>query len=45
MDSELYDYHDIAYPFQVINDPGTAENYGVVTLRGEWQHTPSSSDH
>jgi ABC-type polysaccharide/polyol phosphate transport system ATPase subunit len=42
MDTEIYDYHDIAYPFQVVNDPGTGENYGVVTLQGEWQHTPSS---
>jgi hypothetical protein len=41
-DTELYDYHDIAYPFQVINDPDIGENYGVVTLQGEWQHTPSS---
>lgn len=35
-DSEIYDYHDRAYPFRVsIGVP--RERYGVVTLGGEWQ--------
>lgn len=34
-DTELYDYHDRAYPFRV--QPGTSrEIYGLVTLNGEW---------
>lgn len=40
LDTELYDYHDNSYPFQVVNDSGTGEKFGVVTLRGEWQHIP-----
>lgn len=35
-DTEMYDYHDRAYPFLVY--PGkSGERYGVVTLGGEWQ--------
>jgi hypothetical protein len=33
-DTEIYDYHDRAYPFWVVRDKG--EIYGVVTLLGEW---------
>jgi len=34
-DTEMYDYHDRAYPFRV--RPGASrEQYGLVTLGGEW---------
>jgi lipopolysaccharide transport system ATP-binding protein len=37
-DSEMYDYHDRAYPFRV--STGTSrERFGMVTLRGDWQIT------
>jgi ABC-type polysaccharide/polyol phosphate transport system ATPase subunit len=39
-DTEMYDYHDRAYPFRVINYIGVREKYGLMTLRGEWQHVP-----
>ncbi len=40
-DTEMYDCHDRAYPFRVLNrDNGTKERYGLVTLRGEWRHDP-----
>lgn len=36
-DSEMFDYHDRAYPFRVENDPSTqGERYGAIALRGEW---------
>jgi ABC-type polysaccharide/polyol phosphate transport system ATPase subunit len=36
-DTEIYDYHDRAYPFRVVNaHPRGQEQYGIVTLRGEW---------
>jgi hypothetical protein len=38
-DTETFDYHDRLYPFRVINRGGEVkEQYGLVTLRGEWQH-------
>jgi homopolymeric O-antigen transport system ATP-binding protein len=37
-DTEMFDYHDRAYPFRVVNPPGGfGERYGLMTLRGEWQ--------
>jgi lipopolysaccharide transport system ATP-binding protein len=39
-DTELYDYHDRAYPFRVVNLSGEVqERYGLMTLRGEWKHS------
>ncbi|MGC9397899.1 MAG: ABC transporter ATP-binding protein [Anaerolineae bacterium] len=35
-DDEMYDYHDRLYPFRV-RSPGGAEQYGLITLDGEWQ--------
>jgi hypothetical protein len=41
-DTETFDYHDRLYPFRVINRGGEIkEQYGLVTLRGEWQHIAS----
>jgi ABC-type polysaccharide/polyol phosphate transport system ATPase subunit len=38
-DTEMYDYHDRAYPFRVINIDGVIkERYGIITLCGEWKH-------
>lgn len=34
-DTEIFDYHDRAYPFRVVNY-GTVERYGLMTLQGEW---------
>lgn len=36
-DSEIFDFHDRAYPFRVVNYLGVKEKYGLVTLRGEWE--------
>jgi len=33
-DTEMYDYHDRLYSFQVL--PSEGEKYGLVTLQGEW---------
>lgn len=42
-DTETFDYHDRPYPFRVINRGGEIkEQYGLVTLRGEWQHIAST---
>lgn len=42
-DTELYDYHHIAYDFRVLNyGHGNVEKYGLVTLDGIWQHSPGS---
>jgi lipopolysaccharide transport system ATP-binding protein len=35
-DTEIFDYHDQAYPFRVVNDETIGERYGLMTLRGEW---------
>lgn len=41
-DTETFDYHDRLYPFRIINRGGEVnEQYGLVTLRGEWQHAAS----
>ncbi len=34
-DTEMYDYHDRAYPFRVLS--GGGERYGMVTLMGRWE--------
>jgi len=40
-DTEIYDYHDRAFAFRVSNDePTIRERYGLMTLRGEWEHVP-----
>lgn len=35
-DTEMYDYHDRAYSFRVVNG-SVREKYGMMTLRGEWK--------
>jgi lipopolysaccharide transport system ATP-binding protein len=36
-DTVVFDYHDRAYPFRVVNKMAdTVERYGMVTLNGEW---------
>ena len=36
-DKEIYDYHDRAYPFRVVNSGGVfKERYGLMTLWGTW---------
>ena len=35
-DTEIFDYHDRAYPFRVVNGDEVRERYGMITLRGEW---------
>jgi len=35
-DSEIFDYHDRAYPFRVVNYLANSEKYGLMTLSGEW---------
>jgi lipopolysaccharide transport system ATP-binding protein len=38
-DTEMFDYHDRGYSFRVLNlSVESRERYGLVTLRGEWQH-------
>jgi lipopolysaccharide transport system ATP-binding protein len=40
-DTETYDYHDRVYSFRVMNQgDNRQERYGLVTLSGEWAHTP-----
>ncbi len=37
-DTEIFDYHDRAYPFRVVNaESDVHEVYGLMTLRGEWE--------
>jgi ABC-type polysaccharide/polyol phosphate transport system ATPase subunit len=37
-ESEIFDYHDRAFPFRVINtNKSTKEKYGLMTMQGEWQ--------
>jgi lipopolysaccharide transport system ATP-binding protein len=39
-DTEFYDHFDRAFSFRVANGRGGfPEHYGLMTLRGEWQHT------
>lgn len=35
-DTEMFDYHDQAYSFRVVNDGTQKERYGLVTLGGRW---------
>jgi lipopolysaccharide transport system ATP-binding protein len=38
-DTEMFDYHDRAYSFRVDNrGHDIQERYGLMSLRGEWQH-------
>jgi homopolymeric O-antigen transport system ATP-binding protein len=42
-DTEMFDYHHVAYDFRVLNyGHSNVEKYGLVTLDGVWQHTPGS---
>lgn len=42
-DTEIFDYHHMAYDFRVLNyGHSNVEKYGVVTLDGVWQHTTGS---
>ena len=42
-DTEIFDYHHIAYDFRVLNyGRDSVEKYGLVTLDGVWQHTTGS---
>jgi lipopolysaccharide transport system ATP-binding protein len=42
-DTEMFDYHDRGYSFRVVNRSGEIrERYGLVTLRGDWQHAPAA---
>lgn len=42
-DTEIFDYHDRAYPFRVINKNGNQrERYGLLTLGGTWEYSPVS---
>jgi ABC-type methionine transport system ATPase subunit len=37
-DTEVFDYHDRAYPFRISNRMNEAvESYGLMTLNGKWQ--------
>jgi lipopolysaccharide transport system ATP-binding protein len=40
--TEVYDYHDRAYPFRVVNRPNgpVQERYGLITVQGVWVHEP-----
>lgn len=40
-DSEMYDYHDRAYPFRVAVG-ASRERYGLLTLNGEWENATAS---
>jgi lipopolysaccharide transport system ATP-binding protein len=33
-DTEMYDYHDRLYPFQMLHSKG--ERYGILSLKGKW---------
>lgn len=37
--SEMYDYHDRAYPLRVVNTAACRERYGMISVRGQWSHT------
>jgi lipopolysaccharide transport system ATP-binding protein len=42
-DTEMFDYHDRAYPFRVLNyGSDIREQYGIITLNGKWDHFPRS---
>ncbi len=39
-DTEMFDYHDRAYAFRVLNNPEKMkERYGLIAVGGEWKHT------
>jgi lipopolysaccharide transport system ATP-binding protein len=41
-DSEMFDYHDRAYSFRVVNLAGEVrERYGLITMQGQWRHEPA----
>jgi lipopolysaccharide transport system ATP-binding protein len=39
--TQAYDFHWRAYPFRV-NDGGSREQYGIITLPATWRHEPHS---
>jgi lipopolysaccharide transport system ATP-binding protein len=42
-DTEMFDYHHVAYDFRVLNyGHSNVEKYGLMTLDGVWQHTTGS---
>ena len=42
-DTEMFDYHDRAYAFRVVQrELGQRERYGFITLAGEWQVRPGA---
>ncbi len=42
-DTEIFDYHHVAYDFRVLNyGHSNMEKYGLVTLGGIWQHSTGS---
>ena len=44
-DTEIFDLHDRVYPLRVDNRGSTTkERYGLLTLRGEWEHTAGGDD-
>jgi len=41
-DTEIYDYHDRAYPFRVLNRNGSVkEQFGLITVKGDWKCEPA----
>ena len=41
-DTEIFDYHERAYLFRVVNQSGNSrERYGLLTLQGEWKYESS----
>lgn len=44
-DTQMYDFHDHAYPFRVSNAPDSkiGEKYGLMTIQGSWQYNPPPS--
>jgi ABC-type polysaccharide/polyol phosphate transport system ATPase subunit len=45
-DTEIFDYHERAYPFRVVNlDSGVKERYGLITLNGEWSYPAGQPAH
>jgi Wzt C-terminal domain len=44
-DTEMFDFHDRAYPFRVVNlASALQERYGLITVQGEWAHVPDRRD-
>jgi len=43
-DTEVFDYHDRAYSFRVVNLANDVrERYGLITVQGQWSHVADSS--